>query len=114
MKAWRFYDTHDYRLEEIPIPQVKEGWVLLKTKVFQLSVSEISRIKGTQVIPLGELSSRLSELDPADEIVLICKAGVRSRRALHILLGAGYRKVHNLKGGLNAWAKDIDPTQPIY
>jgi adenylyltransferase/sulfurtransferase len=66
------------------------------------------------VIPLGQLASRLSELDPNDEIVLICKSGVRSTRALHILLGAGFRKLHSLKGGVNAWAKDIDPSQPIY
>jgi adenylyltransferase/sulfurtransferase len=94
--------------------QLKAGNPLRLVDVREPHELEISRIEGTQVIPLGELSSRLSELDPADEIVLICKAGVRSRRALHIQLGAGYRKVHNLKGGLNAWAKDIDPTQPIY
>jgi molybdopterin/thiamine biosynthesis adenylyltransferase/rhodanese-related sulfurtransferase len=75
---------------------------------------EISHIEGSQVIPLGQLASRLSELDPDDEIVLICKAGIRSTRALHILLGAGFRKLHNLKGGMNAWVKDIDPSQPIY
>jgi adenylyltransferase/sulfurtransferase len=75
---------------------------------------EISHIEGSQVIPLGQLASRLSELDPNDEIVLICKSGVRSTRALHILLGAGFRKLHSLKGGVNAWAKDIDPSQPIY
>jgi adenylyltransferase/sulfurtransferase len=75
---------------------------------------EISHIEGSQVIPLGELAMRISELNPADEIVLICKAGVRSTRALHILLGAGFRKLHNLQGGMNAWARDIDPNQPIY
>ena len=57
---------------------------------------------------------RSNELDPQDEIVLICKAGVRSTRALHILLGAGFRKLKNLQGGLNAWAKVVDPSQPIY
>jgi adenylyltransferase/sulfurtransferase len=46
--------------------------------------------------------------------VLICKAGVRSTRALHILLGEGFHKLHNLKGGLNAWVKEVDPSQPIY
>ena len=75
---------------------------------------EISHIDGTVTIPLGQLASRLDELDPKDEIVVICKAGVRSTRALHILLGAGFRNLHNLKGGLNAWVREIDPTQPVY
>ena len=57
---------------------------------------------------------RIPELDPQEEIVLICKAGVRSTRALHILLGAGFRRLHNLKGGLNAWATEVDPSQPVY
>ena len=75
---------------------------------------EISHIDGTGNIPLGQLAMRSAELDPRDEIVLICKAGVRSTRALHILLGAGFSKLHNLKGGMNAWVKDVDPSQPIY
>ena len=61
---------------------------------------EISHIDGTFSIPLGQLAMRSTELDPQDDIVLICKAGVRSTRALHILLGAGFRKLHNLKGGV--------------
>jgi molybdopterin/thiamine biosynthesis adenylyltransferase/rhodanese-related sulfurtransferase len=75
---------------------------------------EISQIAGAEVLPLGQLASRLSELDPADDIVLICKSGTRSTRALEILVGAGFRKVKNLKGGLNAWAREVDPSQPIY
>jgi adenylyltransferase/sulfurtransferase len=74
----------------------------------------ISHIAGTRNIPLGQLATRLAELDPQEEIVLICKAGVRSTRALHLLLGAGFRNLHNLKGGINAWAREIDPSQPIY
>jgi sulfur-carrier protein adenylyltransferase/sulfurtransferase len=75
---------------------------------------KISHIDGVQNIPLGQLAMRSKELDPQDEIVLICKAGVRSTRALHILLGAGFHKLHNLKGGMNAWAREVDPSQPIY
>jgi len=74
----------------------------------------ISHIDGIRNIPLGQLAIRGTELDPKEEIVLICKAGVRSTRALHILLGAGFRHLHNLKGGINAWAREIDPSQPIY
>jgi len=75
---------------------------------------EISQIPGAQLIPLGQLAARLSELDSAEEIVLFCKAGTRSARALEVLLSAGFRKVKNLKGGINAWAQEVDPSLPIY
>lgn len=75
---------------------------------------EISRLANTTVIPLGQLASRLSELNSADDIVLMCKAGTRSTRALEVLHSAGFRKMKNLKGGINAWAKEVDPSLPIY
>jgi adenylyltransferase/sulfurtransferase len=75
---------------------------------------EISRLEGASLIPLGQMAARLSELDSAEEIVLFCKAGTRSARALELLLSAGFRKVKNLKGGINAWAREVDPTLPVY
>jgi sulfur-carrier protein adenylyltransferase/sulfurtransferase len=75
---------------------------------------EISQIEGARLIPLGQLASRLPELDSAEDIVLFCKSGTRSARALELLLSAGFRKVKNLKGGINAWARQVDPSQPIY
>ena len=74
----------------------------------------ISVMPGVENLPLGLLASRMSELDSAQELVLICKTGTRSMRALELLLGAGFRKVKNLQGGINAWAEDIDPSLPIY
>jgi adenylyltransferase/sulfurtransferase len=75
---------------------------------------EISSLEGADLIPLGQLAARLSELNTADELVLFCKVGTRSTRALELLLGAGFRKVKNLKGGINAWASDVDNALPIY
>jgi adenylyltransferase/sulfurtransferase len=75
---------------------------------------EISDLEGSEIIPLGEFASRLSELDSAEDIVLFCKAGTRSTRALEILASAGFKKVKNLKGGINAWAAEVDPRLPIY
>ncbi len=75
---------------------------------------QISRLHGAQSIPLGQLASRMSELDSAEEIVLFCKVGPRSTRALEVLASAGFRKIKNLKGGINAWAEEIDPSLPIY
>ncbi len=75
---------------------------------------EISRLPGAINIPLGQLAARLSELDSAREMVVFCKGGTRSARALELLVSAGFRKVKNLKGGINAWAREIDPSLPIY
>lgn len=75
---------------------------------------QISTLPGAINIPLGQLAARLVELDSASEMVVFCKAGTRSARALELLLSAGFRKVKNLKGGINAWANDVDATLPIY
>jgi sulfur-carrier protein adenylyltransferase/sulfurtransferase len=75
---------------------------------------DISRIPGSKLIPLGELPARLSELDSADDIVLHCKMGGRSAKALRILQEAGFRKLNNLQGGITAWSDDVDPTTPKY
>jgi len=75
---------------------------------------EISHIEGAELIPLGQLASRMSELDSSEEIVLMCKMGSRSKHALEILHSAGFRKMKNLKDGINAWARDVDPSLPIY
>jgi sulfur-carrier protein adenylyltransferase/sulfurtransferase len=75
---------------------------------------EISHLEGAQLIPLGQLAARLSELDSAEEMVVFCKGGTRSARALEVLASAGFRKVKNLKGGINAWAREVDPSMPVY
>jgi adenylyltransferase/sulfurtransferase len=75
---------------------------------------EISQLQGANLIPLGQLAARLSELDSADEMVIFCKSGTRSARGLELLTSAGFRKVKNLKGGINAWAREVDPSLPIY
>jgi adenylyltransferase/sulfurtransferase len=75
---------------------------------------EISSLPGAVNIPLGTLAARLAELDSAREMVVFCKSGTRSARALEVLASAGFKKVRNLRGGINAWARDVDPTLPIY
>jgi adenylyltransferase/sulfurtransferase len=75
---------------------------------------DICRIEGSRLIPLAQLASRMSELDSADEIVLQCKSGVRSARALKMLQEAGFGKLSNLEGGILAWADQVDPTVPKY
>jgi len=75
---------------------------------------QISALPGALNIPLGTLAARLAELDSAREMVVLCKAGTRSARALELLVSAGFKRVKNLQGGINAWAKEIDPNLPIY
>jgi adenylyltransferase/sulfurtransferase len=75
---------------------------------------DIARIPGAILIPLGELPSRMSELDSADEIVLHCKSGTRSAKALRLLQEAGFGKLTNVEGGIVAWAEQIDPSVPKY
>ena len=75
---------------------------------------EICRIPGSVLIPLGDLPSRLSELEGRDDMIVHCKSGVRSGKAVRLLREAGYREARNLKGGILAWIDQIDPTLPKY
>ena len=75
---------------------------------------QISALPDAKNIPLGQLAARLSELDSADDMVVFCKGGTRSARALELLVSAGFKKVKNLKGGINAWARDVDTNLPLY
>jgi molybdopterin/thiamine biosynthesis adenylyltransferase/rhodanese-related sulfurtransferase len=75
---------------------------------------EISRLASAENMPLGELAARLKDLDSAQDIVLFCRNGGRSTRALELLLSAGFRKVKNLRGGINAYAQEVDPQIPVY
>ena len=75
---------------------------------------EICRIPGSVLIPLGDLPSRLSELDGRDDMIVHCKSGVRSGKAVRLLREAGYSKARNLTGGILAWIDRIDQTLPKY
>mgnify|MGYP000914555850 FL=1 len=75
---------------------------------------QISALPGALNIPLGTLAARLSELDSAREMVVLCKAGTRSARALELLVSAGFKRVKNLKGGINAWAREVGQDLPVY
>ena len=74
----------------------------------------ISSIPNAVNIPYGELASRMSEFDTAQELIIFCRRGNRSLYALELLLGSGFRKLKNLEGGINEWAEDVDTSLPIY
>jgi molybdopterin/thiamine biosynthesis adenylyltransferase/rhodanese-related sulfurtransferase len=75
---------------------------------------EISSIPNAINIPLGQLAARLTELNTANEMIVFCKSGTRSMRAIELLTSAGFKKLKNLKGGINAWAKEVDTNLPVY
>ena len=69
---------------------------------------------GGHLIPLNDLPKRVNELDSSREIVVHCKMGGRSAKAVDFLRQSGFTKVKNLTGGINAWAEKIDPKVPKY
>jgi adenylyltransferase/sulfurtransferase len=75
---------------------------------------QICHIDGAKLIPLGELPARVHELDSARDMVVHCKSGVRSAKAVAFLREAGFRKIKNVRGGILEWARKIDPSLPTY
>jgi len=105
----------DWDIEAVQLAeQLHQGQPIHLLDVREPHELEISRLEGANLIPLGQLAARLSELDSAEEMVVFCKGGTRSARALELLASAGFRKVKNLKGGINAWAREVDPSLPVY
>jgi molybdopterin/thiamine biosynthesis adenylyltransferase/rhodanese-related sulfurtransferase len=78
------------------------------------SEAAICSLPGSQLIPLGELPRRLGELDPAAEIVVHCKSGGRSARAVALLREKGFTRASNLTGGILSWIKEIDQSLARY
>src|SRR5437867_2915095 len=103
---------------EITASELKAEWDrnpdLLVIDVREPHEYEIAHIDGSVLIPLGELPDRLGELDGHREVVTHCHHGARSLKALEILKAAGFAKVRSLRGGIDAWAVNVDPTLPRY
>jgi molybdopterin/thiamine biosynthesis adenylyltransferase/rhodanese-related sulfurtransferase len=102
----------DITAPELALRLRTEGLILLDVR--EPHELEISALPHALNIPLGALAGRLAELDSAKEMVVFCKTGTRSARALELLASAGFKKVKNLTGGINAWAKDVDNSLPVY
>ena len=75
---------------------------------------EICRIPGTRLVPLGSLLEHLHEFDSAKTYVVHCKSGVRSAKAIGQLQRAGFKRLLNLRGGVLAWSREVDPSVPTY
>jgi adenylyltransferase/sulfurtransferase len=75
---------------------------------------QIARVKGVALVPLSTLPRHFTELDPNQHIYIHCKSGVRSLRALEFLRQQGFKYLKSVKGGISAWADEIDPSVPKY
>ena len=105
--------------DEAMTPQELSARIAAGTSPDVLDVREpaeavICAIPGGRLIPLGELPRRLSELDPGREIVVYCRSGARSARAVSLLRERGFPRARNLTGGILRWIREIDPSQPSY
>jgi molybdopterin/thiamine biosynthesis adenylyltransferase/rhodanese-related sulfurtransferase len=107
---------------EAGVPEIQVGELKRRLDagddIFVLDVREpheyqICNING-YLIPLGDLPKRVHELDSSREIVAHCRSGARSAKAVDFLRQAGFKKVHNLAGGILAWADRVDPKMPKY
>ncbi len=75
---------------------------------------QICQIPGSVLIPLGDLPKRLVELEGHDDMVVHCKSGARSAKAVKLLREAGFARAKNLRGGILAWIDKVDPSLPKY
>ncbi len=75
---------------------------------------EICHIGGSMNVPMGQISSQLEQLQTASEIVVICHHGIRSQKLINFLQQHSAAALVNLDGGVDAWARSIDPAMPVY
>ncbi|MBL8843366.1 MAG: sulfurtransferase [Planctomycetes bacterium] len=74
----------------------------------------ICHLPGSVLIPMSELPMRLAELDPDVETVVYCHHGIRSAHVIGHLQGHGFEQLVNLRGGIDAWSREVDPGVPRY
>ena len=89
---------------EMTLVDVREDW---ETKLAPVPAEVL-------LIPMGQMPTRVGELDPQKETVVICRSGGRSHEVARFLAGQGFVSVYNLAGGILAWSRDLDPRIPQY
>lgn len=112
-------NTHSMHPDEVTVLDMKQALDDPSLGIKVIDVREpdeyqIARIEGVPLIPLGTLPMRLSEFVKGQEYYLHCKAGARSLKAVELLKAAGITKVKSVKGGIQAWSKEVDPSVPLY
>ena len=75
---------------------------------------QLAHIDGSMHVPMGQIPSRADELDKSHPTVVICHHGTRSLQVVAFLERMGFANLHNLQGGIDAWARSVDPAVPVY
>lgn len=75
---------------------------------------QICHIDRTRLMPMSQVPNKYHELDAQQEIIVICHHGRRSLQVASYLERAGFTNVVNLSGGVDAWAREVDPSMPVY
>jgi rhodanese-related sulfurtransferase len=94
--------------------RLERGDALTLLDVRERGEHSICALPGDLLIPMGELPARLQELDPEKETVVYCHHGIRSAHVIAHLEAQGFTKLVNLRGGIEAWARDVDPAMRRY
>lgn len=94
------------------LEQVGESPVILDVR--EPWETQVCQIAGATHIPMREIPARLGELCQEKEIVVLCHHGVRSQHVANFLAQQGFQKLFNLRGGIDAWAKEVDPAMAKY
>ena len=105
--------------DEVSVQEMKQAMDDAKSGIATLDVrehdeAEIAKIDGVPIIPLSELPTRFTELDPNQHLFIHCKMGGRSLKAVEFLKQQGFKYCKSVAGGINAWAEEIDPSVPRY
>ena len=88
---------------EITLLDVREPWEY-----------ETAKVEGSKHIPMGDVSTRVQELDPDEHIVVVCHHGVRSLNVTNWLRQQGFEKVQSMRGGIDRWSRTVDSKVPVY
>lgn len=75
---------------------------------------QVCRLADARHVPMNEIPSRITEMDKAAETVVVCHHGGRSQQIAMYLARSGFNRIFNLQGGVDAWARQIDPSMPVY
>ena len=90
--------------KELTLLDVREPWEF-----------ETAHMEGAKLVPMADIPSRAhQELDPEDHIVVICHHGVRSMNVTAWLRQQGFDKVQSMRGGIDAWSRQVDGSVPLY
>jgi rhodanese-related sulfurtransferase len=104
-----------YQISPLEVKEKREeGEPFILLDVREPWEHQTAHLSGSILIPLGQLQTRMNELDPEKEIVTLCHHGIRSQTALAFLVRAGFKNVKNLTGGIDAYSLTADPTVPRY